>query len=149
MDTAPPPTVIPPATPQKSGSGKKWLVFGCGGCLGLIILMAVIGWFAFSAVVGMIKSSDAFQTALKRTQASPEVQAALGTPIKEGFMMSGSISTNNGVGTADFSFPVSGPKGEGTVSAKASKSATGPWEYSTLQVHITGSGQVIDLSGSP
>jgi hypothetical protein len=149
MDTAPPPPVIPSAAPQKSGSGKKWVLFGCGGCLGLLILTAIIGWFAFSAVVGMIKSSDAYQTALKRTQASPEVQAALGTPIKEGFMMTGSIATNNGVGTADFSFPITGPKGEGNVIAKASKSASGPWEFSTLQVKINGRDGFIDLNGSP
>ena len=135
--------------PQKSGGGGKWVLFGCGGCLGLIILGCVVGYFAFTGIIGVIKSSDAYQFALKRAQESPEVQAALGTPIKDGFMMTGSINTDNGAGTAEFSLPISGPKGEGTVTAKAAKSAGGVWEYSTLQVQVTGTGQVIDLRGSP
>jgi hypothetical protein len=100
-------------------------------------------------VFGVIKGTDIYKTAFTRAQNSSEVQAALGTPIKDGFMVSGSVNINNGEGTGDINFPISGPKGEATVIAKGSKSPSGPWEYTLIQVTVTSTGQVIDLTGSP
>jgi hypothetical protein len=147
--TTPLPPSPPPAVPQKSGSGKKWVLFGCGGCLGLIVLCVIAGFVLVNFVFGVIKKSDIYETAFKRAQNSSEVQAALGTPIKDGFMVSGSVNINNGEGTGDITFPISGPKGEATVVAKGSKSPSGPWQYTLIQVTVTSTGQVIDLTGSP
>jgi hypothetical protein len=148
MDTTAP---LPPAQPpvQKSGGGAgKWVLFGCGGCLALIALAALAGVGIFMFIFGALKSSDVYQLSLKRAQETPQVQAALGTPIEPGFMMSGSVDVGTSGGTADFNFPVSGPKGAGTVTAKATKPAGGDWIYSILQVKIDASGEVIDLLGT-
>lgn len=135
--------------PQKSGSGKKWVLFGCGGCLGLIVLGAIVMAILVNFVFGVIKGTDIYKTAFTRAQNSPEVQTALGTPIKDSFMVSGSVNINNGEGTGDINFTISGPKGDATVIAKGSKAPNGPWEYTLIQVTPTSTGQVIDLTASP
>jgi hypothetical protein len=121
------------------------VLFGCGGCLVLLVLAGLVGGGIALLVFGAIKDSDVYQTALKAAQDSPQVQAALGTPIEAGMMVGGSLATNNGDGTADLTFSISGPNGGGTVSAKASKPSGGAWEYSVLQVIVTSTGEVIDL----
>ena len=70
--------------------------------------------------------------------------AALGTPIEEGWYLSGKTNVNGGSGDADISIPISGPKGKGTIYAVATKSA-GEWTYSKLQVKIDSTGEAIDL----
>jgi hypothetical protein len=147
MDTSPPLATAPPVAPQKSGGGKKWLAFGCGGCLVLIILGALGMGAVMYFGLGALKSTDVYKTALQRAQDSPEVQAALGTPIEAGFMLGGSMKNENGHGSADINFPISGPKGEGTVFATATMDPGGAWQYSKLQVHVKNGGQVIDLGG--
>jgi hypothetical protein len=148
MDNSPPLAAAPPVAPQKSGGGKKWLAFGCGGCLVLIILGALGMGAVMYFGLGALKSTDVYKTALQRAQDSPEVQAALGTPIEAGFMLGGSMKNENGHGSADFNFPISGPKGEGTVFATATMEPGGSWQYSKLQVHVKNGGQVIDLGGA-
>lgn len=132
---------------QKSNTGK-WVLFGCGGCLGLLALGAV----AFAAIIyfamGVIKKTDVYADAFKKAEQSAEVQAALGTPVETGFMFQGNVNITNGAGTADITVPLSGPKGEGTMKVKASKSPGGPWQYSVLEVQLP-DGKAVDLRGAP
>lgn len=93
----------------------------CGGCLTMSI-------FGLSTLV---KSSEPYQKALTATQENQEAIAVLGEPIEPGFMFEGSINLNNDGGKADFNFPVSGPKGSGTVYVKGTKDG-GVWEYSVM-----------------
>lgn len=147
--TTPPVPPAPPPGPSSSGKSKKWILFGCGGCLGLIVLgmLAAGGFFFF--VMGVIKKTDVYADSLKKAQNSAEVQAALGQPVEAGWMMQGSVTVNNGAGTADFSIPLSGPKSEGTLIVKADKPAGGAWQYQALEVQVTGTGQKIDLRSQP
>jgi hypothetical protein len=144
MDPTPPP---PPASgypAPKSGGGKKWVLFGCGGCLALIVLGAIaVGGLVFF-VFGAIKKSDVYADALKRAQSSPQVQTALGTPIEDGMWVSGSVNTTNDSGHAELTSPLSGPKAQGALVLKADKAAGGPWTYSVLEVQVTG-GEKINL----
>jgi len=91
-----------------------------------------------------LKQSDAYKMAVARAKADSRVVAALGTPIEEGWYLSGKTNVNGGSGDADLSIPVSGPKGKGTIYAVATKSA-GEWTYSKLQVKIESTGETIDL----
>ena len=106
----------------------------CGGCI----------FGIFSMVMGMIKGSDVYQDALVQARANVIVQAELGTPIQEGWMPSGNISTSGSSGEADMSIPIKGPKGDATIELVAIRTA-GKWTYSTLQVTIAGNGKTIDL----
>ena len=110
------------------------------------MLAALLGFVALivSIVFGAMKSSDAYKEALGRAQASPSVQQALGSPIEDGLIMSGSIQVNGPSGHADLSFPISGPKGRGTVYVVANKSA-GQWTFTTLAAEIESSHERIDL----
>lgn len=121
----------------------RWLV-----PLIIILAMAVlfVGVFALAAsfVMGMMKSSGAYKEGLARAKECPAVQAALGTPIKDGFFVTGNVSTGGTSGKADLAVPISGPKGKATLCVVASKSA-GQWSFSTLAVEVKGSSENISL----
>lgn len=87
-------------------------------------------------VFGAMKKSDVFVEAVARAQQSPEVQAALGTPIETGWMIQGSFNYENGSGTANFNVPLKGPKGDGTLIAVGEKAVGGPWIYSQLEAAL-------------
>ncbi|MES2924875.1 MAG: cytochrome c oxidase assembly factor Coa1 family protein [Verrucomicrobiota bacterium] len=97
-----------------------------------------------STVFGMIKSAAPYKDALAKAVANPQVQSALGTPVSDGFFVSGSISSAGASGSATMDIPISGPKGEGTLHVEAKKSA-GVWTYSTLEVAVPGQPERIQL----
>lgn len=111
----------------------------------LALFVACIVFFVF----GVIKSSDAYKSALARAKQDDRVTAALGSPIKEGLAPTGKTNVNGSSGDADLAIPISGPKGKGTIYAVGTKSAD-KWEFSKLAVQIDG-GAMIDLneSGKP
>jgi hypothetical protein len=96
---------------------------GCFGTLTLFIAFVVsIAVIVFSAV----KSTDVYKDALARAKAHPSVIEILGSPIKEGFLVSGNTNVNGASGEANLSIPISGPKGKGTIYVAAAKSL-GRW----------------------
>jgi hypothetical protein len=97
------------------------------------------------AIMGFIKSSDAYTGALDRVRTAPAVVEAIGAPIKDGFFVMGSISTSGSFGAADLTIPVSGPKGSAWVSLFASK-RLGVWHYERMIVHVDATQGTIDLS---
>ena len=114
----------------------------------MLVLGAVAVAVIFYFVIGVIKSTGPYQTAVNTAKNSPEVQAELGTPIEPGFMPTGNVNTNTsngtGSGTADLSVPLKGPKGSGKVHYAATKNGDA-WEVSDFTVTIDGSGRTIDL----
>ncbi len=114
---------------------------GCFGTLTLFIAFVVsIALIVFSAV----KSTDVYKDALARAKAHPSVIEILGSPINEGFLVSGNTNVNGASGEANLSIPISGPKGKGTIYVAANKSL-GKWNYSGLIVEIEKTHQRIDL----
>ncbi|MFA6356870.1 MAG: cytochrome c oxidase assembly factor Coa1 family protein [Candidatus Omnitrophota bacterium] len=97
----------------------------------VIILFVGLTVLILSLAFGMFKSSDIYKEALSKAESNSVVGATLGVPIKEGFFISGNISTNGPSGSAELAIPVSGPKGSGTIFVEASKSA-GRWSFSTF-----------------
>jgi hypothetical protein len=111
----------------------------------LMVLLFGVGVFtAITGVFGALKASEPYKVAVARAQADEKVVNALGTPISEGSFVSGKINTSGGSGEADFTIPISGPKGKGTIYVVATRSA-GTWTYSTLSVKIDSTGETIDL----
>src|SRR5947207_2453356 len=110
----------------------KWFVpTGC--CLTPLVLVGGFAAFLILVVFGAMKQTDVYKIAVARAKADSRVIAALGTPIQEGWYLSGNTNVNGGSGDADLSIPLSGPKGKATVYAVATKSG-GEWSYSKLQV---------------
>jgi hypothetical protein len=123
---------------------RNWVWFVPIGCLGMLVLfVAFVGSIAL-IVFSAMKSSDVYKDALVRAQADPSVIEALGSPIKEGFLVSGNTNVNGASGEANLSIPISGPNGKGTIYVAANKSL-GRWNYSGLIVEIAKTHQRIDL----
>jgi hypothetical protein len=121
----------------------KWFVpTGC--CLTPLVLGGACVAFLVIVIFGALKQSDAYKIAVARAKADSRVATALGTPISEGWYLSGKTNVNGGSGDADLSIPISGPNGKGTIYAVATKSA-GEWTYSKLVVKIESTGETIDL----
>ena len=95
-------------------------------------------------VFGAIKSSDVYREALARAKADPAVIEALGSPIKDGFLVSGNTNVNGASGESNLAIPISGPKGQGTIYVSANKSL-GQWNYSGLVVEVGQTHERIDL----
>ena len=110
------------------------------------VIALFVGMIASLAifVFGLMKSSDAYKQAMVIVRQSPAIIEALGLPIKEGLMTSGSVSINGPSGRAELAIPVYGPKGGATVFLEARKSA-GEWTFQKLVVEIERTGVRIDL----
>ena len=133
-----------PAQPHKSWFARHWKSILSIGCLGLILLVVAFVGGIFLLVETSIKSSHAYTEAMTRAQQSPQVLEKIGQPLQPGWFISGSINTSGSSGNADFSIPLSGSKGKGTLYVVAKKSA-GLWQFETLQVEVEGESQRIDL----
>jgi hypothetical protein len=101
--------------------------------------------FIVFVIFGAIKQSDVYKTAVARAKADQRVTSALGTPVDEGWYLSGNTEVSGSSGEANLTIPVSGPKGKGTIYAVATKFA-GEWTYSKLVVKIESTGETIDLT---
>src|SRR5437762_3065655 len=99
-------------------------------------------------VFSAIKSTDPYKDAFAKAKMHPAVIEALGSPIKEGFFVSGNTNVNGASGEANLAIPISGPKGKGTVYAKATKSL-GRWSYMDLVVEIQATRNRIDVLTGP
>ena len=129
---------LPPPTARHYGCLKGALI-GCG----IVILIGAIGIagllvFVFTA----IKSSSVYREAMRRAQANPQVIARLGTPIENGWWVTGTVHINGRSGTASISFPIHGPKAGGTIHADATEE-NGNWTYEKLVME--GAGPPINL----
>ena len=118
------------------------------GCFSIAILFVAFVASVVLIVFSAVKSTDVYKDALARAQSHPAVIEALGSPIKEGFLVSGNTNVNGASGEANLSIPISGPKGKGTIYVAASKSL-GRWNYSGLIVEIAKTHQRINLLQSP
>ena len=126
---------------EKKSSVLK--IIGCG-CLGLLVLGAVIGGVMFMGIGKALKSNAPYKDSLAAVQSNAAAIEALGEPIKPGWIPTGSVSTTNGVGKVNFNIGVSGPKGKGTISVIGTK-ANGVWTYQTWQLKVDGQEKVIPL----
>lgn len=114
-------------------------------CLAFCVLFFVgvfgVGWF----VLDSLGSCEPCRQAVARAEGSPAVQAALGTPIRKGSFVTGSLSTNgSSSGLADLTIRLSGPKGKATLSAVATLEA-GVWTFQKLEAEVAGYPERIGL----
>jgi hypothetical protein len=144
MDPIPPQSTPSALPPKRSWWSRNWKWFVPTGCLTIIVAAVVFVCAIMLVIFGALKSTDVYKTALAGAKANPAVVEALGTPIKEGWFMSGSTHVEGTAGEADIGIPISGPKGKATIYAVATKSA-GRWSYSTLEVEVNGRPERINL----
>ena len=133
-----------PLTPRPNWWKRNWNWFVPVGCFGMLVLFVSFVVSIALMVFSAMKSTDVYKDALARVQAHPSVIEALGSPIKEGFLVSGNTNVNGASGEANLSIPISGPNGKGTIYVAANKSL-GRWNYTGLIVEIAKTHQRIDL----
>jgi hypothetical protein len=141
-----PPNYAPPVRASQTWFGRNWKWFV--PCL-VVTFAAVVTLFVFSLLslaFGMMRSSEAYQTAITRAQQNPAVWAKIGHPFRVGKLLSGSIHLNGDSGDAEMSIPISGDQGSGHILVGAKKRA-GKWTYQTLEVRVDSDGTVIPLLG--
>ena len=112
-------------------------LFHCGA---FVVFVGSILVIVFSAM----KSTAVYKEALARANADPAVIEALGSPIKDGFLVSGNTNVNGASGESNLAIPISGPKSKGTIYVSANK-LLGQWNYSGLVVEVRQTHQRIDL----
>lgn len=134
MDSKPPPSWW--------ARNWKWLV--PAGCLTGVAGVAGFIALVVGLVFGLIKSSTPYQQALEKAQRDPVVIGRLGTPIRGGLLVSGSVNLSGGTGQANLAIPLQGPKASGTLYVEARQSA-GTWTYSTLTLQPDSAGGPISL----
>ena len=129
---------------------RHWLL-GIISIFVLIMLAIAASCFAFfSGVESSMRKSGAYQQAMEQVRHSTPLADALGSPIKEGWFVTGEISESGGgdIGSANFAIPVSGPRGKGTVNVEAKKFG-GRWELRRLEVQVEGNPEPIRLLEAP
>jgi hypothetical protein len=114
------------------------------GCFSIAALFVVFAGSVVLIVFSAVKSTDVYKDALTRAKAHPAVIEALGSPVTDGFLVSGNTNVNGASGETNLSIPVSGPKGKGTIYVAATKSL-GRWNYSGLTFEIAKTHQRIDI----
>jgi hypothetical protein len=138
----------PPATPTPNWWKRNWKWFVLLGCFTVALLFVIFVGSILVIVFSAMKSTDVYKDALARAKADPAVIEALGSPIKDGFLMSGNTNVNGAAGESNLAIPISGPRGKGTIYVSAKKSL-GRWNYSGLVVEIGQTHQRVDLLQSP
>jgi hypothetical protein len=106
-----------------------------------LAVAAVAGLFSF--LFFAMYNSDVYKEALMIAETDPEVELALGHPIKAGWVMSGNIELKNDSGEAQMRIPISGPEGSGTIVLEAHK-ADGKWTFEKL-IFERDDGSEVDL----
>jgi hypothetical protein len=124
----------------------KWFV--PLGCLSVALLFLAFVGSILVIVFSAMKSTDVYREALARAKADPAVIEALGSPIKDGFLVSGNTNVNGASGESNLAIPISGPRGKGTIYVSANKSL-GQWNYSGLVVEVGQTHERIDLLHKP
>src|SRR6266496_5891612 len=132
------------ATPRPNWWKRNWKWFVPMGCFTVALLFLAFIGSILVIVFSTMRSTDVYKDALARAKTDPAVIEALGSPIKDGFIVSGNTNVNGASGESNLAIPISGPKGTGTIYVSATKSL-GRWIYSGLVVEVSGTHERIDL----
>ena len=132
------------ATARPNWWKRNWKWFVPLGCFTVALLFLTFVGSILVIVFNAMRSTDVYREALARAKADPAVIEALGSPIKDGFLVSGNTNVNGASGETNLAIPISGPRGKGTIYVSANKSL-GQWNYLGLVVEVGQTDKRIDL----
>ncbi|MEP2936277.1 MAG: cytochrome c oxidase assembly factor Coa1 family protein [Gilvibacter sp.] len=130
---------------QKSwfSRNKLWAI-PTGGCLIIIVLIAIFVVSLVGGVTTLFSKSEPYQYALEQAQQSEWVTSKIGQPIETDGMTTGNVNYSDGESTAELKIQVKGNKDEAVILVIANKSAD-QWVYETLTITIDDSKEVYNL----
>ena len=137
MDEAPMPD-------RRGWWSRNWKWFVPSGCLVLVLLVVALVAGIFTMVMGMMRGSAAYDEAMRAARANPALVAAIGTPIEDGSLVTGSFEETGPTGKASLAIPVEGPRGKATIYIEGAKTA-GQWRYDVLVAEVEATKARIDL----
>lgn len=126
------------------GSSRATPVGGAGRKI-LPMLLGLFIWPLFFFIFSGAPACMGFEDpTLRAIEACPAAAQALGTPVARGWLgwSCGNAETSDSFGQADWTFPVTGPNGSGSVSV-AAEMRGGPWRL--LRATLDVNGQTIDV----
>jgi hypothetical protein len=122
---------------------QRWV----GAFLVLGVILGVFIVLTFPVIRGVLvhkQSRALYHTALVQAGAHPGVIAALGSPISSGSIANTIISITDSNELWRFDFPVTGPKGQGTVRLEAIRTQGGHY-FKSMVMEVTGTTNRIDI----
>jgi|GEM_PF-671234 len=141
------PTRMPPPLPGATPAlwwerNWKWFVPVLATSMTALLAAFVLAllWF----VATMLKNSEPYRHAVSVAREDARVTAVLGSPIEEGLLPIGQLSTGGGSGAVNLSIRLNGPRGSGRLYLRATQRA-GVWRYEALSFVAEGSHARIEL----
>jgi len=126
--------------PQRGWLERHWKL-----ALVILLVVAVLFTVAVCAAVFLaLSNSEVPNKAFELAKRNPMLTERLGSPLRKGWLVAGSIETTAASGHAELAVPISGPKGSGTLYVEAHKEA-GLWKIDLLQFGSKGSDERMDL----
>ena len=147
MSSLPPP--LPGARLPGQRPPRNWLQRNLRWALPLVVLLIIAGW-ALTSWMGLrqiavrLEKSEPYREAMARAGRDPEMEVALGRPLRAKPFPFGSISQFGDGGSADMTIRVEGPRGSGKLDVRALRS-DGRWFYRRLQAELPGRHVPVDL----
>jgi len=131
--------------PQGGWWSRNWKWFVPVGCLSILAMCGCCFGGIFFTSTTAASHSHAYQEALSRAKANPEVQQALGTPIATGWVTQGGVEMSGGQTHVQAHVSLHGPKGEGTLIFIAVEQGK---EIAFQQLDVVVGHQTIHLAGA-
>jgi hypothetical protein len=100
-------------------------------------LWLAAGIAGFALACWSVHQSAPAQLAFEQARISPIAQRNLGTPMRKGLFVGGSVESLRTHQFADLRMPVFGPNGQGVLYANAFK-VSGVWQLTTLDLSVEG-----------
>jgi hypothetical protein len=98
---------------------------------------SVFGLLAF--IFGTIKANTAYRLGMGLVKNDPAVIELLGSPVKDGFFVAGTIREFHfGGGYANLETSISGPRAHGTVCIYGTEHLNGVWQIDSLDIRVGG-----------
>ncbi len=143
---------LPPPLPGAGSPGRpprNWLQRNLRWALPLLVVLIVAGW-ALSSWMGLrqmatrLEGSEPYREAMARAGHDPEVEAALGHPLRAKPFPFGSISQFGEGGNASLVIRIQGPRGSGKLDVRGQRS-DGRWFYERMRADLPGRHVPVDL----
>ena len=114
----------------KKNNTKKALIIVAA----IIIALGLIGFFIVTGISRVLKGTDTYNLAINTIQNDPEVKKLTGGIKDYGFLSTGSIEIDNGVGTASLTITVKGVKKDIDVAVAMEKAANSEWKVTDMEI---------------
>jgi Cytochrome oxidase complex assembly protein 1 len=133
------------APKTKGWWGRNWVWVLPVGCLLPMLLCCGGVGVVMLALSSKVTTSEVYKQAVAQVTTNAIVQQHVGQPVTAGFGALGAIADADG--DADFTFPVTGPKGAAFIHVVATRQG-GKWTIQKLEA-VLGGGVSVELLAKP